>query len=736
MKNLNYLKIENFELKDKIVGVRVDINSPIIDGKVVLNERIIKHSKTIKKLSSLGAKVVILAHQGRFNNSDCVSLVEHKKLLEKQINQKIEFVNEIYSKNVESNIKSLKSGNILLLENLRFSEFEQKFDEKNIKKNPILKLEKLFDYYVFDAFSVSHRKQASVVGFKNIPILAGDVMNEELVGLKNILNIKKPLTYLFGGAKPDDLIDILEIDLKNNKVDKILLSGVIGEIALICNGYKLGLKEKLIEKNGWLNSKQRLQKLLEEFSNKFILPEDIAIFNKKKRIEISIDKINDSKSQKLLEFFSSFDIGKKTVKKFSKEIENSKSVYFKGPAGDFEDENFKFGTCELIKTLAKTEAFTYLGGGHSVTAVESFSSSDKFDYVSLAGGALVEFLSGKTNPGIEILENSFKEFSKKKIKVIKKEENIEKEKQDIFENKNCKFLVIGSNTIDTEVDVPESLKEFHLGDKIKVNDNFSTSVGGGGVNVSVGISRLGGRVSYLGKISEESESKIKEDLALENVGLIESKTTKTPCAKSILIDTTDSDRVILTYRGQNSELDLKDFKLTDIYNFDKFYITSLGGKSFKTIVELAKKIKEKKKNSLICINLSQHLIENEKVSGILKYVDIAIMNFDEGKLLTGNKKVSDVLKSIKKKVKSLVIITDGKNGAYAYDGKQEFFVKAIKQVVVDATGAGDSFGGTFFYFYSNGNSVIKSMELAAKNAANVCKFKGAQTGLMKFKDLI
>jgi len=232
----NYNTLSDFDFKGKTVGLRVDINSPIINKKIVLNQRIVEHSKTIKKLSELGAKVVILAHQGRKGSDDCISLKEHSKLISKEIKKNVDFINEVYSKKVEEKIKSLKNEDILLLENLRFND-----DEKNInsKGNNIKKLEKLFDFYVFDAFSVSHREQTSVVGFNKIPNIAGLVMEKELKGLNHIEDSKHPRVFAFGGAKPDDLVVLMESALDSNSVDSILLSGVIGEIALIIKGYKL-----------------------------------------------------------------------------------------------------------------------------------------------------------------------------------------------------------------------------------------------------------------------------------------------------------------------------------------------------------------------------------------------------------------------------------------------------------------------------------------------------------------
>lgn len=706
-----YHTLDDFDFKGKIVGIRVDINSPIINNKVEPNERIIASAKTIKELSDKGAKVVVIAHQGRKGDDDCISLENHKPLLEKELGKKIEFCNEIFSKKIEEKILSLKNSDILLLENLRFYD-----DEEDIKKkdNLILKLESLFEFYVFDAFSVSHREQTSVIGFKKILSIAGRTMQKEIEGLNKISQTKKPHIYLFGGAKPDDLVVLIENSLKLKKVDIIILSGVIGEIALHLQGCDIGKKLDFLKEKKYLNSLDLIKNLLEKYPNNFILPKDVAYFDGKKRVEISVEKLKSSKG--LLKDYLIQDIGCESVKYFSKFLDNAGSIYFKGPAGNFEDKNFEYGTRQLINYMAKSSAFTFLGGGHSVTAISNFSKIENFSYVSLAGGALVKFLSGKSLPGITNLEESFEKFDK------------------VYQD----FVVVGSNTIDTELVLPVNFDEVHLGDKIKIEEDFKTSIGGGGINVSVCLSRLGAKVGYLGKLSYESFDKIKEVLDKNRINLINSKISKRPAAKSILIDTKDNDRVIYTYRGQNSHLEKTDFNSED-FKSNNYYFTSLGGESFETLYDLSKLIIKKNPNAKICYNPSLYLIKNEssKIKNMLKNVHILILNYQEAESLVGDGTISYCLKEIYKIMgKGVIIITDGANGSYAYDGEKEYYQPIIKpKKVVDTTGAGDSFGGTFFYFYSKGFGIKKALLFASKNASSVVEYKGAQQGLKYYEDL-
>lgn len=705
-----FFTLDSFDFKDKVVGVRVDINSPVIDGKVIDNERIKASAVTIKELVDKGAKVVVLAHQGREGKSDFVSLKEHSVLLEKYVKSKVEFVNEVYSKDVVDKVKGMKSKDVLLLENVRFVSDET---DLKLKNNKIVMLESLFDFYVFDAFSVAHREQASVVGFTKIPVVAGRTVDKEVFGLNEILETKSPHIFVFGGAKPDDLVELLEVDLKLGKVDLVLLTGVIGELALYIKGCDVGAKLKFMKEHDFLSAKDRLKVLLDKYPSKFILPKDVALFDGKKRVEILVNEFSSNRN--LLDKYLIQDVGSKTVDFYSKFLSNAGSIYMKGPAGNFEVKAFEFGTKEILNSIVKSKGFSFMGGGHSVSAASMFNVLDKFDYVSLAGGALVRFLSGKNLYGVDVLEESFKKF----------------------EHCNEEFIVVGSNVIDLGMNVPKYFSDISLGDKIKIDENFRKSVGGGGVNVSICLSRLGSKVAYLGKLSYECVDVIKETLDKNKVDLIASKLTKKPCAKSVLADTRDEDRVIFTYRGQNSDLEFSDFDFNS-FRANGYYFSSLMETSFLTQLELAKRIKKKNSNAMICYNLSSYLILNEsRVKSLVSLSDILVLNFEEAQSFTGESTVSGCLKKIKEIVSSVVIITDGSRGAFAFDGKKEIFVNAVKpSKVVDATGAGDSYAGTFFYFYMKGFGIRKAMEFAAKNASSVVSKKGAQDGLLYYEDII
>ncbi len=709
-----YFDLEDFNLKGKLVGVRVDFNSPIINGKIEFNDRIKAHLKTIKKLQEKECKIVILAHQGRKGKKDFISLKEHYNLLKDKL-ENLKFINELYSKKVKEKIKNLKPKEVLLLENLRFLD-----DELNVNKkdNVIKELINSFDYYVLDAFSVSHREQTSIVGATRIPVLAGLVMDNELKNLNKIEDLnERPFVYLFGGAKPDDLILLIERGLKNEKVDLVITSGVIGELFLKAKGYYLGIKEKFLEEKGYLINFDKIKNLYKQFYNKILTPKDVALYNEKtkKREEINVEDLKFNKE--ILNKYLIQDIGEKTINYYSKFLKNSSIVYYKGPQGNFENKNFEKGTKEILKTLETINAFKFLGGGHSLTAIEKYSNKKYFNYISLAGGALVHFIAGKELPGINTLVRSYNKFEKE----------------------NPDFLVVGSNVVDTRINVGSEYKNVHLGDKIKIKDNFETSIGGGGINVSTCLTRLGAKVLYLSKFSEESKDLVFKDLKRNNIKYVDTKISKIPSAKSIILDFKE-DRVIYSFRGQNPFLEIKDFDIEKI-NCKYAYFSSLGEKSFQTLISLASKLK--KKGVKIAFNPSLYLIKTEKVVNILKLLDVLILNFEEAKELSKQETVDNCLKELNKLVK-LVVITDGDHGAYAYEKEENnksiynkiYFEKARKVNVVDSTGAGDSFGSTFFYFYVNNFGIKKSLQLASINSSKVVSTKGSKNGLLYYDDLI
>ena len=238
--------IDDFDLEDKTVLVRIDVNSPVDpeSGIILDDTRLRLHAQTIKELSNKGAKVVILAHQSRPGKKDFTTLKQHAGALSDLLNLRVKYVDSLFSESAKKAIRDLKAHEILLLENVRF------FSEESLSRTPleqskthlVRELSPLIDYFVNDAFAAAHRSQASLVGFTiNTPSAAGRVMEKELTVIQDALdNVEHPCVFLLGGMKPEDSIDVMENVLSNGTADSILTTGIVGNIVLWAAGVDIG----------------------------------------------------------------------------------------------------------------------------------------------------------------------------------------------------------------------------------------------------------------------------------------------------------------------------------------------------------------------------------------------------------------------------------------------------------------------------------------------------------------
>lgn len=387
---MKFLTLDSKNFNGKRLLVRLDINSPIKNNKITDFSRIKEHAKTIAELSRKGAYVVVLAHQGRLGDSDFTPLSVHARILSRFVKKKVNFVDDVCGEKAVNKIKKLKKGEILLLDNVRFLQEENKPPKDFTKTLLVKNLAPLFDYFIMDAFSVSHRRTPSMQGFaKVLLVVAGRVMEKELKSLKKLEKIKKPYVFILGGAKPDDLVLLLS----NKKVDYFLVGGVLCELFFIARGVDIGVKKRILRQKGYL----KFISLLEPYKDdkRIILPIDFALEKNKKRIEESIVNMPYE--------YPIYDIGKKTQEIFVEVIKKAKTVYIKGPLGVYEKKGFDKGSKNVFGAVANSKCFSILGGGHTLSFIEKSIGTKKFSYVSLAGGALLEYLAGKKLPGVEIL---------------------------------------------------------------------------------------------------------------------------------------------------------------------------------------------------------------------------------------------------------------------------------------------------------------------------------------------
>lgn len=392
--------LDTFPFGGKTAFVRVDLNCPVDEKTKMVepSERIAGHAKTVSELSALGAKVVVLAHQGRKGDYDCISLSQHALLLGDAAKKPVQFVDDVCGEKAKAAIRALQPGGILLLDNVRFLEDETKYKtiEENEKATIVRELSPLCDVFVLDAFSAAHRAQASIVGFHLKPVVAGRVMQRELEALSKLKNPVRPAAFIFGGAKPEDSISIMSQWLSDGKIDYALTCGVLGELMIVASGREIGKTLDFLREKKALGYLPQAKQLLLKHKGKIFVPEDVAVDAGGKRKELAIYELPSS--------YSIMDIGKKTAKKYADALFTAKTVMVNGPAGVYEQPEFEYGTKALLKAVEKSGAFSVMGGGHTLSAIDKFKiNKKKLGYVSLAGKALIEYLSGAELPGVKIL---------------------------------------------------------------------------------------------------------------------------------------------------------------------------------------------------------------------------------------------------------------------------------------------------------------------------------------------
>lgn len=408
-----FLTMDDYDLSNKSVYLRVDVNSPInpMTGEIMDVSRFVSHLDTLHEL--VDSKVVIVGHQSRPGNEDFTSFRLHAGQLERLLNRPVKYVDSLFNSEVRRSIRNMENGEIIMLENSRFFSEEIVIDPSDIQAmestHIVRELGPLFDYFVIDAFPAIHRAQTTLVGFRRIkPNLAGRLVEREVTMLDRLREGNEhPKVAILAGSKISDSISVSEHFLGKSIVDSILVGGVVANAFLWASGKNIGKRnEELIIKNN-KNYKELLEKckkLLAGFKNKIIMPVDFVLNPSNNLIEADA-KIPDTD---LLA-----DIGLETASLFKEIISKSKAVFVNGPMGMYEIENYSFGTREILETVASSNALTIAGGGHTISALEKLGLKRKFSHVSTGGGALISYLSGEPMPVLESLAESKKLFGGK-----------------------------------------------------------------------------------------------------------------------------------------------------------------------------------------------------------------------------------------------------------------------------------------------------------------------------------
>lgn len=393
---LPFKTLDDVEYDDKRVLLRVDINSSLdSDTKEILDaSRIEAIAPTLEELSE--SKVIVMAHQGRPGSDDFISLEPHTLLI-RDLGFDASFVDDIFGSKAKQAIKSVKKGEVLVLQNVRMFEGElKKAPPEEVTKEPLVQeLYPLFDLFVNDAFGAAHRSQASLVGFTTVlPSVAGRLFEKEILTLHEAASTERhPWVLVLGGSKVHDKIDTLEDLLNLKRADEALLGGLVGIIFLIADG-------QISEKHGALikdldSAVKNAEHVLDDYRDSIQLPSDAAVENEGNRWECSLEEIDD---------YPFYDIGPQTVKAFQQVIGKAEVVFANGPMGYFEKEPFAQGTIDVLRSISESDCTSIVGGGHLGSLARDLKFSEKITHISTGGGSTIRYITGKKLDVVAALE--------------------------------------------------------------------------------------------------------------------------------------------------------------------------------------------------------------------------------------------------------------------------------------------------------------------------------------------
>jgi phosphoglycerate kinase len=402
-----FCTLDDFELSGKTVILRVDINCPLNQKTLGIEDdnRIKQIMPTLRELNEKKAKVVIIAHQGRKGDWDFCSLDQHAKVLTILLGKEVKYVDDLYGDRAISAIRSMKPGDVIVLKNVREISCEQdkgSMDE-HARSEMVQRLSQVADIYVSDAFGAAHRAQCSLVGFQGVmPSAAGRLMEKELTALATVFDDPaRPCIFVLGGSKFSDSIKVIDRVLHHKIADKVILVGLSANAFLKASGIDLGQdSEEILAKEFTPENLEAAKKLLVEMREHILLPVDVAVDEEGRRVDLRLDQLPND--------YPIMDIGPKSVENFRQVLAGAGTIFMSGPAGVYEREEFSFGTKALMKAAVDSGAYTVIGGGHTVSASEKFGFYRKFSYVSTGGGALETYLLGKKMPVVDALQAAYR----------------------------------------------------------------------------------------------------------------------------------------------------------------------------------------------------------------------------------------------------------------------------------------------------------------------------------------
>lgn len=394
--------LDQIQSAGKTVLLRLDLNSPIdpATNLILDDKRFREHIPTIQALSK--SRLVIITHQSRPGKNDFTTLEAHAEKMAKLLQRQVTYIDDIFGRCARDAVRSMHIGDIIMLENVRFSA------EENLTVKPgdaqkthlVRRLREMGDLFVNDAFGTAHRSQPTMVGLPlAMPSVAGLLMEKEVSTLSRVFkSAPRPVVMVLGGTKVDDSMDVAEHMLAREVADQVLVVGVVANVFLKAMGYDIGkYSSQLVQQLGYEDEVGHARSLLSSYPEQIVVPEYVAVKEDGKRVEYAADSIPGD--------CAILDLGMDSVISFSKTLKNAGTVVFNGPAGVFEEKDFATGTHELLRAASAVE-FSIIGGGHTAAVAEKMGIDNSFTHISTGGGACIEFLTGRKLPAVDALEES------------------------------------------------------------------------------------------------------------------------------------------------------------------------------------------------------------------------------------------------------------------------------------------------------------------------------------------
>lgn len=402
--------IDDLDVAGKRVLLRVDINSPIdpATGEIADENRMDQSLPTIRDLADRGARLVIIAHQGdTLDYHNLVGISEHAERLAAKLGRPVGFIDDVAGPAARERIGAVEEGEILLLDNLRYLTEEVSTFERDVKLTPeqmagtylVRNLAPLFDVYVNDAFAAAHRGSPSMTAFQRLmPAAAGHLLFAEVSAVGRLVaDPARPAVFVLGGLKVSDGFSMMDRVLADDLADRVLTTGVLGEIFLMASGVELGEPtERFIAERDLSRYVDASKGLLGDFPDRISVPLDLALVEGGERREVAVA---DLPAEGLL-----LDIGEQTIAACEAEITAAGTVFVNGPPGAYEQPGADLGTRRLWEAVAAAPGATLIGGGDTVASARRFVDTSRIDHVSTGGGALIRYVSGQPLPLLEAFE--------------------------------------------------------------------------------------------------------------------------------------------------------------------------------------------------------------------------------------------------------------------------------------------------------------------------------------------